>query len=358
MASTAPATTLPLLHPVRGPATWVGADMAGRESEWRFDLSAGEIAELERAVARVEAEGRDLLAVTRDDFPLPLLGPRLATMRQAVLQGRGFATLCGLPVRRLGRRGAAVAFWGIGTHSGETVPQNAQGHVLGHVKDLGLDYADPIVRGYQTRARLPYHTDYGDVAALLCLRAAPKGGLSSLVSSVTLYNEMLRRAPDLARVLTGPYYKTRWGEFPSPREAFAGVPIFNPVPGGMATCYVRSAVRKAQTMPEVPRLTPLQVQAMDALDALAADPALHLDMALAEGAMQFVNNHWVLHSRTDFEDAAEPDERRHMLRLWFACDDGPPVPQALIEGFQGATAGGRPAGIRVPGVAPNATIDS
>ena len=39
-----------------------------------------------------------------------------------------------------------------------------------------------------------------------------------------------------------------------------------------------------------------------------------------------------------------------LLRLWLACDDGPALPEHLTAGFQGATAGGRPAGIRVPGV--------
>ena len=86
-------------------------------------------------------------------------------------------------------------------HLGEPVSQNAKGHALGHVKDLGFDYADPEVRGYQTRARLRYHTDYSDLVCLLCLKPAVRGGLSSLVSSVTLYNELLARRPAL-RVVT------------------------------------------------------------------------------------------------------------------------------------------------------------
>lgn len=58
----------------------------------------------------------------------------------------------------------------------------------------------------------------------------------------------------------------------------------------MFSSYVRSAIHKAQAMEVVPRLTPLQIEAMDHLDALAADPQIHLDMNLAPGDMQFVSH--------------------------------------------------------------------
>ena len=84
--------------------------------------------------------------------------------------------------------------------------------------------------------------------------------------------------------------------------------------------------------------------------ALANDPALHQDMELAPGDMQFVCNHSIAHSRTAYEDYPEPAKRRHLLRLWLACDDGPTLPADFTGEHQGRTAGGRPDGIRVPGV--------
>ena len=56
------------------------------------------------------------------------------------------------------------------------------------------------------------------------------------------------------------------------------------------------------------------------------------------------------HSRTAFEDYPELENRRHLLRLWLACDDGPELPAAFTGEHQGKTAGGRPDGIKVPGV--------
>jgi len=46
-------------------------------------------------------------------------------------------------------------------------------------------------------------------AALLCLHNAMDGGLSSWSSSISVHNEILRRRPDLARVLAGPWFMDR-----------------------------------------------------------------------------------------------------------------------------------------------------
>ena len=83
-------------------------------------------------------------------FVLPLLAPRLARIRAEVLRGRGFVLLRGLPVRRWPERLSELAFIGLGAHLGAALSQNAQGDLLGHVRDLGLRSSDPQVRIYQT----------------------------------------------------------------------------------------------------------------------------------------------------------------------------------------------------------------
>ncbi len=236
--------------------------------------------------------------------------------------------------------------------------QNGKGHVLGHVADLGLNYADPEVRGYQTSAGLNYHTDFADLVGLLCLRTPQSGGLSSIASSTTIWNEMLRRRPDLARVLLEPVHYTRWSEVGAGQKPFYGMPVFSPCGGRMVATYVRSAIRKAQLMPQVPRLTATQEEALDLLDSLANDPAIHLSMEFQPGDIQMLCNHWIMHSRTPYVDWPEPERRRHLLRLWLACDDGPAVPASFTTVSQPATRSGRPAGIQVPGVPFSAPIDA
>src|SRR5262249_42751743 len=145
-------------------------------------------------------------------FPLPNLGDRLKRVLEEVLTGRGFVLLRGLPVHDWGPRRSARAFLGLGLHIGNLRSQDARGSLLGHVRDQGLSSTDPNVGIYQTRERQNYHTDSCDVVGLLCWQPARSGGLSSLVSTVTIFNEMRRRRPDLARVLFEPIETDRRGE--------------------------------------------------------------------------------------------------------------------------------------------------
>ena len=335
---------------------WYGEDMASR-TDWIHELTAAETDELQRALRVAAASGRELHQLERAQFPLDRLAHRLAALRQEALDGRGFFLLRGVPIERYSAWESAAAFWGIGLHLGEAVSQNGKGHVLGHVANLGLDYADPEVRGYQTSAGLNYHTDFADLVGLLCLRTPQSGGLSSIASSTTLWNEMLRRRPDLARALLEPVYYTRWGEVGAGQEPYYGMPVFSPWGGRMIVTYVRSAIRKAQLMADVPRLTHLQEEALDLLDSLANDQRIRLTMEFRPGDIQMLCNHCILHSRTSYVDWPEPERRRHLLRLWLACDGGPSLPPGFTETAQGATRGGRPDGINVPGVPFSAPLE-
>jgi len=332
----------------RNPQAWIGREMAAR-TDWIHVFDPSELQEIEQAVRTADASGRELLELNGGNLPLPQLAPKLRALRRELLDGRGFHLFRGLPVERWSPRQTAIAFWAIGLHLGEPVSQNGKGHVLGHVTNLGLNYADPEVRGYQTNARLPYHTDSSDLVGLLCLRTSQAGGLSSLVSSTTLWNALVTQHPEHARTLMADFPRTRWGEIPAQKQKWSSNPIFVPGDGRVFASYVRSAITKGQAMPEVPRVTPAMIAALDQLDALAADPELHLDMTLEPGDLQLVSNWTIFHSRTAYQDWPQPERRRHLLRLWLACEDGPALPESLT-GRLGLTTNGRPDGINVPGV--------
>jgi Taurine catabolism dioxygenase TauD, TfdA family len=331
------------------PQAWYGPETAER-TDWIHTLSDSDRRELRSAISVAQASGRPLHELAREQFPLGGLAARLHRLRREALDGRGFFLLRGVPVAEYSPWENAAAFWGIGLYLGEAVSQNGKGHVLGHVANLGLDYADPEVRGYQTNAGLNFHTDFSDLVGLLCLRTPQSGGLSRIASSTTIWNEMVRRRPDLARILLEPVHYTRWGEVGAGMKPYYGMPVFSPCAGRMVVTYVRSGIRKAQLMPEVPRLSPLQEEALDLLDSLAADPAMYLSMEFRPGDIQILCNHWITHSRTSYIDWPEPARRRHLLRLWLACDGGPAVPSSFTAVAQPATRSGRPAGIQVPGV--------
>ena len=338
------------------PVIWRGPEMARRD-DWLYRFSTDDIAEIEAAVAVATARGLDLVDVAKADFALPLLGGMLSEIQDDVVNGRGFAMLRGLPVARWTRRECALAYWGIGRHFGDPVSQNAQGHLLGHVKDLGRDPADPVTRVYQTRHRQPFHSDSCDIVGLLCLRPPKSGGASRIVSSAALYYEMQRRWPELAAVLAEPFCVDRKDEIPEGKGACYAMPVFHRFAGHVTVVYARDFIEAAQRLDEAPRLSPSQIGAMDRLDELAADPAFHLDIAFETGDIQFLHNHQILHARTAYEDHPEPERRRHLLRLWLSAPNGRPLPPAFAERFGEIAVGARRGGIVVPGAVASAPLE-
>ncbi len=324
-----------------GPSAWRGPDLAARPAEWIHEFNATELAEIAAACAPHLARGADMATLGRADFPLPRLAPVLDRLREKVLNGRGFVLLRGLPVAGRPIAEPAMAYWALGGHFGNPRSQNAKGHLLGHVRDLGLSSKDPNVRIYQTTERQNFHTDSCDIVALLCLKTAKSGGLSSLTSSMSVYNEMARARPDLAARLFRVLPTDRRGEVPLGKNPWFETPIYSDYAGYLSAIYAPHYVRSSQRFPEAPRLEPIDYEALDHFDRLAESPELRLDMEFCPGDMQFVHNHTILHDRTAFEDWPEPERKRHLLRLWLAAPGGRPLPAHYAQRYGSIEIGNR-----------------
>ena len=339
-------TSLPPLQ--TGPAAWYGPDMVARENEWLTLLTPDEITEIEAAAAPLLSPDFNIGTMTSTDFELPTIGSKLLALRQELIKGRGFALLRGLPVSSYSEREAMTIFFGLGSHLGNARSQNAKGHVLGHVRDLGVSSNDPNVRVYQTRERQTFHTDSCDVVALLCLHPAKSGGRSLLVSAETVFNEIHQRRPDLLELLLQPIATDRRGEVPDGMLPYLLIPVFSWYEGHLTPFYQRQYIDSAQRFEDAPRLTAKHVEALDLFDDLTNDPKLNFSMTLEQGDIQFVYNHSLLHDRTAFEDWPEPHKRRHLLRLWLTIPGDRPLPAAFATRFGSVEIGNR-GGIVVPG---------
>ncbi len=330
------------LQPVIDPAGWTKVDLAS-DKTWIHELTAAEITDLDRAVATIEGNGLDLAQVTKADFELPVLGSTLGRVKEEIIDGRGLSLIRGVPVARYTRLQSAIAYWGIGTHVGEPVSQNGKGHLLGHVKDLGnTSFANPSNRGYHTHDKLPFHSDACDVVGLLCLHPSKSGGESTVVSTITIYNEMLRTRPDLVAELAKPIYRDRRGEVPEGAEPYYLLPVFNFEAGYLTINWQGGYIRSAQRFDELPRHSPLLLEALDTFSQMARDLCYHMDFR--PGDIQFLHNHVTVHSRTEFVDYDEPDKKRHLLRLWLATPGGRPLPAAMWNRYGPHMKAKRPAG--------------
>ena len=341
---------------VEGPAAWYGKQMADSH-DWILHLGAEDIGEIDQAIAAFHAAGLSMSDISRDTFRLPSLSKKLDGVLEDILNGRGFVLIRGLPVERYGKGDSAVAYLGISAHLGSFRSQNARGHLLGHVRDMGLDINQAKTRYYQTSRGLEYHTDSCDIVGLLCLQTSKSGGESRIVSSVTLFNEMNARRPDLAAQLFHLFPTDRRGEIPEGMLPWFEVPVFNWHAGYLTTIYSGQYIRSAQkNCPEARRLSPLEIEALEMLDNLTNDPAINLQMEFKVGDMQFLHNHQILHSRTDFEDWPEPERRRHLLRVWLSPKTARPLPESFAARYGSLTPGNR-GGIVVKDTRLNFTLE-
>jgi hypothetical protein len=307
--------------PIVGPAAWKGSELAATD-EWQFHLSAAHIAEIERALNTIRARGLTLETMRREDFPLPSLVEQIAGWRHDLRRGRGFLLIRGLPVERWGETVSAIAYWGLGLHLGVPGAQNPAGELLGHVTDYGEEAANPNSRRYRTAGDIAFHCDLADAVGLLCLSTARRGGASRIVSSVSVYNELLRRRPALIDRLYEPFHLDTRDEEGSGRMPYVLVPPCRYAGGVLRTFYQSDYFRSVVRHPEVPRFTDAERELLDLYEAVASSPDLYLDMQFEPGDVQLISNHFILHARTAYEDDPDPARKRHLLRLWLSIDDG------------------------------------
>lgn len=307
-------------EPLCGPSVWRGADLAG-DTSWREALSGEDVAEIEAAMARARATGRPVSALSRADFPLPGLSRKVDRWRREIRRGRGFVVVTGVPVERWSVADASLFFWCFGLHLGIPGAQNPQGDLLGHVRDTGAP-PDGSVRQYRTREDIDFHCDVADVVGLLCLARPKSGGWSRIASSTYAYNEVLRRRPDLVDRLYRPFWMDTKGE--------GGVPYVGIVPcacaeGEVRTFWHSGYYRSVERYRPAPIIDDRERALLDLYDETLHAPGACLEMDFAPGDVQLLSNHTIVHGRTAFEDHAEPEKRRHLLRLWLSL----PEPRSL-----------------------------
>ena len=245
----------------KDPANWRGKDMMNR-TNWRASLTETHKSELKEAVEKAQSSKAALLSLEKCDFALPTLGPLLAGLNTQLEGGPGFVVIEGLPALDYDENAGKTALWGVGLHMGEPAKQDGDGNLLHSVRDTGqkVDGSDNI-RSYQTNDQLSFHNDGADVFLLFCLRDGKSGGMSRLVSSVAVFDELLKRRPDLAETLLQDY----WFDTRGQRTDGARVevmPVYHHHHGLLTANMKYRYIHTAQRFADVPRLNQNQIDAL------------------------------------------------------------------------------------------------
>jgi hypothetical protein len=272
---------------------WRAADLAS-SNHWIF---AAEASLAEADPAKLRAWCQPLITELRNGSGVALV--------------RGLGELDGPALRQL--------YLAIGCCIGEA---DTTYGALYDVTDSGGSYRQQAIPVSQTHASTSVHTDsyrretHPRWVGLACLRQAPQGGGSRLVSVVAVHDQLAQTHPALLQLLKGSFHRDL--VTPGSRNDLAGIqanrfPVFSDASDGPTLRYMRYWIETGHQRIGQP-LEPLDRDAFDALDAALNDPQLRHDFALAPGDLLFIDNHKVAHDRESYQD--DPSAPRLMVRLW------------------------------------------
>ena len=100
---------------ITGPTVWKAEDYRNNPERWTHVFSDEEIAELGAAADDFIASGTPLTGMSKSHFPLPTLSPFFNTVRNEIVDGKGFILFKGVPVQEWGLHKSAVAYLGFGS---------------------------------------------------------------------------------------------------------------------------------------------------------------------------------------------------------------------------------------------------
>jgi hypothetical protein len=307
------------------PCAWYARDLA-EDKSWIWHLKKEHLEELDAALRLSKEKGLAEQEVTKADFPLDGFATVLDQLLDELEFGRGLVMMRGFPVEKYSMEDTRRIYWGMGTHMGITMSQNIKGEHMQEVCDLGFDYTKSEHRGSMTKAKLRPHCDISDVVGLLCVRPAKSGGKSTVSSSMTIYNEIFDHHPEMLPAAHHGYRFDLDGKGPTghPKEVTNPLPVYSWFKGQLSCRYNQKAIEEGATKIGEP-LTKLQQDTIRFIGETAIRPDVEYAMDFRPGDIQWLNNYVTLHARTEFEDFAEPDRKRLLLRLWVNHYKGRPL---------------------------------
>jgi hypothetical protein len=302
---------------------WTAATLDA-PSSWHYPLTSDLLAALALSIDELRRHPRAITAVEVGDTPCGRLARALLPVRSALERGRGFAIVDGLPHERYAPNELQAIYWLVGQLLGRPCTQNVQGTVLYDVRDTGQDLAQGA-RFSVTSYESSFHSDnsFGealvDYVGLLCLQSARAGGLSQVVTGYAVHNRLRADHAEVLPVLYQPFHVDRRGGVRPGEDSTIQMPVLAWDGRDLSYRYLRYWIHSGHEKAGKP-LTREQVRALDILDTVLRERDLAAEFMLRPGQMFFINNRWILHNRTAFEDYPEAERRRHYVRLWLQTE--------------------------------------
>ena len=318
-----------------------------QDTSWQFLLDKEAQAYLRNMIKLIFDKDRPIFDYHANEFDLgPALVPIMAAVEMAH-HNLGIALLSGLPHDDISENEFELLNWAIGLHIGVARPQGIASQYISQVRDVGTDYRAKTGRGYSSNAKLDFHTDGCDLVTLACYNKAKLGGTSMITSSVSAWQVLCTERPDMAEIAHhSNFYFSRQNEQAEDEGPYYHQPLFDFEDGRIFAKWNRNRLRTAQLIEGVPKLTPEQIEVTDLIDKILSRPEIMLKMYLEPGDFQILNNHVMLHSRTNYVDHTAFEDKRLLSRLWLAPPDSVQLPDSWGAYFRSTESGTVRGGIR------------
>ena len=304
---------------VTGKAAWVRADI--QREDWFFKLPPACLAELLALLPQLGVCLDPVEPIDASRHALPACRAFMRRVQAALADGVRFAVVDRLPLDDIEPGEAQALYWILSSMLARPVHQKLAGTMIYPVHDTGRKAtAGSGVRPDQTNMDQYFHNDNSynttppEYVALLCVRPAKTGGVSHVISFYTVNNALLRTRPQAIPRLYQPFWYDRQKEYAPDELDVMSAPLFS-YDGRLRARLGLFQIEGGSAM----RREPLDAAALDAMAALRgvfADQSLTFDFVLERGQIQFANNRELGHRRTQFEDFAELQNKRLLLRLW------------------------------------------
>ena len=302
---------------------WAANDLS--PIDWLVSVGDAAKAELDVVVKTLRQQSLPVYLLSPDQFELTVTRQFMCAARQRAYDGHGFAIVDRLPLDDWSLDEAKAMVWLILSCMSQPVAQSAQGEIFRNIMDTPTQESRKYDRGL-TQAQLTFHTDNSgnrnlpNFSTLLCVRAAEDGGLSEYCTIYSLYNAMVKDAPQQLERLFQPFYHNRQGiqidgELDlvwAPAIGYDGKRLLsrisqNKIPSG----YERAGVE----------LDNLGRDALETAVEIIRSHDISAKYMLERGQLLIFNNREGLHHRGPFKNGETVETQRHMIRLWLR-DEG------------------------------------
>ena len=312
-------------HAFKNAKTWKRTDLS--PDDWTVPLGDAALMELDAVVKQLRLQNLPVHMLRPDMFEMTATRERMKDARTRAYDGIGFAVVDRLPLDDWSADEAKAIQWLILSCVSQPVAQQSDGQIFRDIKDVPLGQRSVYNDGL-TVSRLTFHSDNSgnrnvpNFSTLMCLHGAAEGGMSEYCTVYSLYNAMMKDAPEQLDRLFQPFFHNRQ-DIQAPGEPdVAWAPAIgydgkrllsrislNKIPTG----YVRVGKE----------LDNLGRDALESVYETIRRNDLSAKYMLERGHVLIFNNREGLHHREGFKNGDTVETQRHLIRVWLR-DEGRP----------------------------------